>query len=369
MGADYYLKKNFRPEVLAARIYAPPRPACKVKLNQNELPWDVDSETKRAIVERVVVRDWRRYPCGEAPGLKNRIAERLGLVPENILMGNGSNELIGAIIYASSKNGSRILAMRPSFGLYSQYADVFGANFCEVEFREDLTFPLEELLIEAAGPETGLTIICNPNNPTGSVMGLSDIGKIAGNSDGLVLVDEAYVDFSERRSAVALLRKYPNVIVTRTFSKAFGMAGLRIGYMAGAVRIVAELKKILPPYNIDIFAEEAGTMAIGQGAQLAERVRIVKSERTRLYDAVNALPGWRAWPSEANFMLFEGPRDPENLFQEFLGRGVLLRKLAPCRILAGKLRISVGSPCENDLLLEALYEIDKIYGATRYEKI
>ena len=164
-----------------------------------------------------------------------------------------------------------------------------------------------------------------------------------------MLLDEAYIEFAESSSAVELLAACPNMIVIRTFSKAFGMAGLRIGYMVCAPAIARELSKILPPYNVDIFAEEAALAGLRRSGALDERIRVVRSERIRLYDSINALSGWRAWPSQANFMLFGGPLDSETAFDEFLRRDVLLRKLASDPILDGKLRLSVGTPEENDM--------------------
>ena len=362
MNAKNYPAKNFRAEVLFSEAYAPRRFACRVNLSRNESPWDMDIDVKRRIADSAVRRNWSRYPTDNALALKKIIASRLSLSPDYILVGNGSNELICAIMYAASKPDKKILTVRPSFSLYAHYARIFGVDLIEVELQSDLSFPTEEIRAKSALSDTAMTILCNPNNPTGGMLKRAVLEEIVKNASGLVLIDEAYIDFSSAGSVIDLVVSCPNLAVIRTFSKAFGLAGLRIGYMASSPGILAELKKILPPYNLDVFSEEAAMMVLGQTEELNDRVRTIKSERARLYGSINALSGWEARPSEANFLLFRGPIPSEKLFRELLSRGILVRNLSSFRILEGMLRVTVGAPEENDFFLGALCEINKYRG-------
>ncbi len=329
---------------------------CPVKLNQNECPFDVPEGLKREIVDEALACNWGRYPDFVPHETKTAIGERHGLAPEHILVGNGSNELIQAAYQASVSQGDRVVLPAPTFTLYALMARVAGAEVRTVLLKRDMRFDVGRLLEESAHPGVRLVVLCSPNNPTGSMIAPEETVAIAEATEGLVVVDEAYLEFGGA-SCIDLLGHYPNVVVTRTFSKALGAAGLRLGYLAADPAIAREIEKVKLPYNVNLVSLIAARKLITREALIKERTSLVRSERQRVYEGLKNLPGIRPWPSHANFVLFEAERPVPEIFQRLMDRGVLIRDVSRYPMLERGMRVTIGQPEENDAFLEALRAI------------
>ncbi len=342
--------------VRAMSGYTLVQPDCPVKLNQNECPFDVPGDLKREIMDEALASNWGRYPGFVPLETRTAIGERHGLDPGHILIGNGSNELIQAIFQATVGQGDRVVLPAPTFTLYALMGRVAGADVRTVHLKLDLAFDVDRLVEESAHPGVRLVVLCSPNNPTGSMIQPEEVAAIAGSTGGLVVVDEAYYEFGGV-SCVELLDRHPNLVITRTFSKALGAAGLRLGYLAADPALASEIEKVKLPYNVNTISLLAARKLIGQEALIEERASLIRAERRRVYEALQDLPGIRPWPSHANFVLFEAERPVSEIFQGLIDRGVLIRDVSRYPMLERGMRVTIGLPEENDAFLDALREV------------
>ncbi|MYH18081.1 MAG: histidinol-phosphate transaminase [Gemmatimonadetes bacterium] len=342
--------------VRAMSGYTLVQPDCPVKLNQNECPFDVPAELKREIVDEALASNWGRYPSFVPGEVKAAIGERHGLGPEHVLIGNGSNELIQSIFQAAVSTGDAVVLPAPTFTLYALMGRISGAEIRTVHLKRDLSFDVDRLEEESAQSDVRLVVLCSPNNPTGSMISPEDTARIADATAGLVVVDEAYFEFVGV-SCIELLERHPNLVITRTFSKALGAAGLRLGYLVADPAVARELEKVKLPYNVNIISLIAARKLIGQDALIEERASMIRSERQRVFEALRGLPGIKPHPSHANFILFEAERPVAGIFHGLIERGVLIRDVSRYPILERGMRVTIGLPEENDAFLEALREV------------
>ena len=332
------------------------QPDCPVKLNQNECPFDVPADLKQEIVDEALASNWGRYP-GFVPGeVKAAIGKRHGLGPEHVLIGNGSNELIQAIFQATVSAGDAVVLPAPTFTLYALMGRVAGADIRTVHLAADLNFDVDRLEEASAHSDVRLMVLCSPNNPTGSMITPEDTARIAKAAGGLVVVDEAYFEFGGV-SCIELLDRLPNLVITRTFSKALGAAGLRLGYLVADPDVVREIEKVKLPYNVNIISLMASKKLIAQEALIAERVSLIRSERQRVFEGLRGLHGIRPYSSHANFVLFEAERPVAEIFHGLIDRGVLIRDVSRYPMLERGMRVTIGLPEENDAFLAALKEV------------
>ena len=330
-----------------------------VKLNQNENPWDTPLEIKQETLRRLGHHAWSRYPDFSPQRLHKRLAEFSGWQPGGIIAGNGSNELIQALLMVTIGEGKRVLITEPTFALYRQITTVLGGEVASVPLKSDLQFDVSALLEEIEEKQPDVTIICSPNNPTGCVISDEDLAALLKASQGLVVVDEAYHEFADR-SAVPLLSEHENLVVLRTFSKAMAMAALRVGYLLASPELVVEITKAVLPYNLNAFSQTAAEVAIEMfEATLRPLVNAICGERDRLYAALATIPGLVPIESYANFMVVRSAIGPKRVFDGLLERDILIRDVSDYPMLSDYFRVSVGTPQENDLLIEALREILK----------
>jgi histidinol-phosphate aminotransferase len=233
-------------------------------------------------------------------------------------------------------------------------AKMLGGDVTRVRLRPDLSYDTEAIAAARRGRSGSVTIVCSPNNPTGGTVTPAEVTRLCEESDGLVIVDEAYHEFSGD-SAVPLLERHPNLVVLRTFSKAMGMAGLRVGFLLAAPELVREVDKGRLPYNLNFFSQLAAAAVIDEKDFLRERVEQLRRLRDDLKDALDRLPGVKAYPSQANFILIElREADPQAVFESLYRRGVLVRDVTGYPMLERCLRVTVGSPEENEAFLHAL---------------
>ena len=348
--------EKIKPEVRAIKAYTLAPLRAEVKINQNENPFDMPAEIKAEVLRRLQDRPWSRYPTFVPVELHEKLAAFAGWRPDGVIAGNGSNELIQALLTVTVGEGSRVVITEPTFTLYRQLATVLGGEVVAVPLNENLTFNIPKLASKVVSAKADLTIVCSPNNPTGCVIGRRDLVSLLRNSDGLVVVDQAYVEFGGE-DFIPLLKEHHNLIVLRTFSKAMAMAGLRTGYLLASPALVVEINKAKLPYNLNFFSMMAAEVAVEQFDLLRPLIGQIISERDRLFSALQQIRGLSPVPSAANFMLVRTAVPPRQLFEALHARGILVRDVSNYPMLAEYLRISVGAPEENERLLVALREI------------
>ncbi len=347
---------SIKPAVRALRAYTLSPHRASVKLNQNENPWDAPVRIKEEVLRRFAARKWSRYPDFVPVSLHERLAEFAGWKPDGIIAGNGSNELIQALLMVTIAPGKRVVISEPTFALYKQVATVLGGEVESVSLTSDLQYDNEALqrMVEERQPD--VTIICSPNNPTGCVIDESCLRTLLRTSRGLVVIDEAYHEFAEH-SVVPLLNEYENLIVLRTFSKAMAYAALRVGYLLAAPDLVREIRKAVLPYNLNAFSQMAAEVAVeNYQSELRPLVRMIISERERVFAELSLIGGLSPVASRGNFMVVRSPTDPKRIFANLLERDILIRDVSSYPMLHEYFRVSVGTPDENDRLLKALHE-------------
>ncbi len=348
------LEQWIKPEILAQPAYRVKTTKHRIKLNQNESPWDWPQPLKAEVLQRLGQAAWNRYPELLPLGLREKLAGGLSLSPEQLVLGKGSNEVLGALLRVALPPGDILCTLSPTFAIYRLLGEQQQARLIEVPLTADFQVDDQGLLAESKAAR--ITILCNPNSPTGGLLPLDLIGRVARQTTGLVIVDEAYVDFSNV-SALPLLEHYPNLIITRTFSKAFALAGFRLGYALMHPQLAAQVQKGLLPFNIDLPAIIAAEVLLDHPEIVAERVRLMIRERDRLIARLNDLPAVTAWPSQANFFLLTTPLGPRETFAQMAERGILVRDVSDYPGCAQIVRVTVGTPDENQALLEAVKEL------------
>ncbi|MBI4483909.1 MAG: histidinol-phosphate transaminase [Acidobacteria bacterium] len=344
---------RIRPEVRRSSGYSLDRPHAQVKIDQNESPYDLPLEVKQQIWDRVRDRQWSRYPELIPARLHEKLARLAGWKPDGILLGNGSNELILALLLAVVERGVRVVIPEPTFLLYRLLVEVLGGDVLPVPLRSDLSYDGEAILKTAVERDGALVVVCSPNNPTGGILAPDALEQVVRGCPGIVVLDEAYFEFAGM-SGTSLLPRFENLVIFRTFSKAMSMAGMRIGYCLGHPALVAEMAKTKLPFNLNLFCLAAADVVLERPELLERRVRDIVSERERVSSALKRIPGVTVYPSYANFLLFETVHPPATVYQGLLSRGVLVRDVSRHHLLARALRASVGTPAENDQFLTAL---------------
>jgi len=341
-----------RPEIVALAPYSPARwDPSLVRLHANENPWRPAGDLSRAGLNR--------YPEPQPSALFRRLGDLYGVPPAQVLVGRGSDEGIDLLVRAFCAAGrSEVVVCPPTFAMYRFAAEVQGARVVEVPLRSG-DFSLDPgAVLDACGPATRIVFLCSPNNPTGNALDPGDVEKVVAGlqSRALVVVDEAYVEFSSRASLVGWLSRFDNLVILRTLSKAHGLAGARCGAVLAAPEVIELLRRLIPPYAISIQTVEA-VLEATEPARLeamAQQVEALRRERERVARALAALPRVsRVWPSEANFLMVSSP-DPGALLDAGIAAGLLVRDVRAYPGLAQCLRITVGTPEQNDRLVAAL---------------
>ena len=351
------MNQAIKPSVRAVRAYTLPAYRASLKLNQNENPWDAPARIKEEVLRRFAARKWSQYPDFVPAQLNECLAGFAGWKPDGIIAGNGSNELIQALLMVTMEPGKTLLLSEPTFTLYRQVATVLGGKVETVFLTSDLEYDGEALRRFIEDKQPDVTIICSPNNPTGCVIEDDDLRLLLEASRGLIVIDEAYHEFADR-SVVPLLNEYENLIVLRTFSKAMAVAALRIGYLLASPALVREIGKAVLPYNVNVFSQVAAEVAVeNYESELRPLVKQIVSERERLFAALTEIDG--LWPvaSQANYILVKSAADPKRIFTELLARDILIRDVSGYPMLSDYFRFSVGMPTQNDYVLKAIREV------------
>jgi len=351
------MKDVIKPAVRALRAYTLSPHRASIKLNQNENPWDAPARIKDEVLRRFSARNWARYPDFIPTHLNERLAAFAGWKPDGVIAGNGSNELIQAVLMVTMGAGKRVLLSEPTFMLYRQVATVLDGEVETVFLTPDLKYDTEALLNHIETRQPDVTIICSPNNPTGCVIDERALRSLLEASQGIVVIDEAYHEFAGR-SVVPLLNDYENLVVLRTFSKAMAYAALRVGYLLAAPDVVREIGKAVLPYNLNVFSQIAAEVAMeNYERELGPLVKQILAERERLFAELSRIDGLAPVESEANFIVVKSATDPTRIFADLLKHDILIRDVSGYPMLRDYFRFSVGTPAENDHLLKTIREI------------
>jgi histidinol-phosphate aminotransferase len=345
-----------RDDLVALEGYHSTQVEVRVRLNTNESPEGPPAAFRNALAAEVSRIEWNRYPDRAARALREAIADLHGVEPAQVFAANGSNEVLQTVLLAYAGPGRTVATFEPTYQMHAQIARVTGARVVEGERAPDFTLDPAEVGRVLAEHSPHVVFLTSPNNPTGLVEPRRRVEQLVEQAPGLVVVDEAYAQFADR-SALDLVDDSRPLVVTRTFSKTWSMAGARLGYLIGPAWLVAELDKVVLPYHLDTFKQIAGRLALRFVDEMDERIEHVIAERERLNEGLLHLPV-DVTPSGANFILFR-PRhaDGHRVWQAMVDRGVLVRDCSGWPRLAGCLRVTVGTPDENTEFLAALGEV------------
>jgi histidinol-phosphate aminotransferase len=325
---------------------------CTIKLNQNENPFDWPLPIKEKAARFCIERPWNRYPPFVPEKLKNALASYVGAQQGSVIVGNGSNEMLLVLLLSLARRDAAVIGCQPTFTLYKLLATGMGAQMQTVPLTSSLDYDIEGLIAASQSNPHSLMILCSPNNPTGSTIDKNGLRRILAVHKGFCIFDQAYVEFGGY-DAVPLLKEYPNLIITRTFSKAFAGAGLRLGYLVGNPAVVEEINKIKLPYNINFFVEHVAVMLVKNQSLVAKTHGTIIKERDGLYSFLQTLPFENVYKSAANFILVRCS-DKDALFDALRSVGILVRDVSSYPMLERCLRISVGTIVENTALKSAL---------------
>jgi histidinol-phosphate aminotransferase len=346
-----------RDEVRAMRAYHVPDASGLVKLDAMENPFSLPPELARALGERLSKVALNRYPPADPAEFKRQLAESAALAPgKALVLGNGSDELIHLMIQACARHGPSgaavVLAPTPTFVMYEVFARLDGCRFIGVPLQADFRLDMPAMLEAIEAHRPALLFVAYPNNPTGNLFARAEIQILLDRAPGLVVIDEAYSPFA-LDTWMPQLAERPNLVVLRTLSK-LGLAGLRLGYACADPRWIVEFDKVRPPYNVGVLPLAAAGFLLEHFDVLRQQASVIRSERERLLGALRALPGVTAFESDANFILLR-VSDPDRLFAGLRTRGILVKNVSGSHpLLWGCLRVTVGTPQENDAFLRAL---------------
>jgi histidinol-phosphate aminotransferase len=336
------LRKLVKKEVSALRAYDAKEIPCRIKLDANESPYGFSQALKAAA--KIATN---RYPDPQATKLRNLLARDLRVKKENILQGNGSDELI---YYLITTFGGPVLFPVPTFSMYGIISRALGEKKIAVPLDNAFDLDTDRMLRAVRKERPRLVFLSSPNNPTGNCFSTDRILRIIETSQGIVVVDEAYQPFSSDRGFLPMLKDYPNLVIMRTLSK-IGLAALRLGFLIADQEIVEEVNKVRLPFNVNSLSQAIAEEALKEKTRLRSFVRTVVSERSRLLAAMEKIKGVRPFPSEANFILFRVD-DPDRVARALLKKGILVRNIKDA--VKGCLRVTVGTPEENTAFLKAL---------------
>ena len=344
-----------RSEIVALKAYHVPDSAGLVKLDAMENPYALPADLRAEVARLAGAAELNRYPDPGAVRLKAGLRQALD-IPSGmeLLLGNGSDEIIQMLTLAAARPGAVVLGLEPSFVMFRMIATFCGARFVGVPLKPDFSLDAGQVIAAIAEHQPALVFIAYPNNPTGNLFDEAAMTRIIEAAPGMAVVDEAYHAFAGR-SFMPRLKDHPNLLVMRTLSKS-GLAGLRLGLIAGAGAWLSHVDKVRLPYNINVLTQLVAEKVLRHHELLAQQAAAIKAERTRLFDELKRMPGVQPFPSDANFILFKTGK-AEQVFNGLKQRGVLIKNLHGSHpALADCLRVTVGTPAENTRFLDALNE-------------
>lgn len=344
-----------KPTVRRLQAYDPHKRPGQVKLDANEFPYPLPGIVREAMLRALAEVDVNRYPDPEAERLRRAIGSWIGIDPAMILLGNGSDEVIQLLLMACGRPNGAVLTPSPTFSMYSIAAQALDQRPVEVPLTRDWALDVAAMRQAMQRERPAVTFIATPNNPTANRFADAAVRELIEASPGVIAIDEAYYPFSGQ-TFLPLLKTHPQLVILRTFSK-IGLAGLRVGMLLANPELIAEIDKVRAPYNLNAFSQAAAEVTLAHWDVMAARIREILQERQRLRERLAAFPGVTAYPSDANFLLVHFAMGGAKVWEALGARGILVRRYGDASGLQDCLRITVGTPSENDILLTALHAI------------
>jgi len=339
---------KIKPSLNALKPYIPNKAIYKIKLDANESKNYLSNQDLGFEIENL-----NRYPDSDATILREKIGQYIQVPYNNIIVGNGSSEMIELILKTYVEPNDVVLSYEPTFSMYSIYTKIYSGNYQYVSTDNTFQLNIEDMINSAKQLNPKIIFLCTPNNPTGQRIPYEDIIQLIQNTDALVCVDEAYIEFTDQvKSLVTETQNFNNLAVLRTFSKAYGLAGIRLGYLVSNTNIVNTLNRVKSPYNLNSVTQMIGINALKFTALMEEYTRIIRNERVKLEQALQNL-NLVVYPSQANFVFFYSK--DELLYDKLMDRGILIRGFKDS--LKGYYRVTVGDAFENQMFIQALKEI------------
>lgn len=340
------------PQLAGLVPYDPKYLPARAFLSANENPRDVDAEVRELISRRIAQVPFNRYPDPLANGLRDLIAEANGLDRSCVLVGNGGDELLFDLALAWGGPGRTCVNFPPTFSVYAANARLTNTTLVDIARTEDFAIDEEATFARLAEGDVDYLVVASPNNPTGLRAPQDFIERLLDATDALVMVDEAYFEFS-RSTARPLLATHENLVILRTFSKAFSLAGVRLGYILANPPVIEEFCKVRQPYSVDAVSQAVGEVVFENRARFEPGIREIIEERARVMESLRSTPGIVPYPSDSNWILFR-MEDAAAAWSYLYDGGVLVRDFSAAPGLEGCLRVTIGTPEENDLFISLL---------------
>jgi histidinol-phosphate aminotransferase len=342
-----------RDDLRLVEGYHSPQLDVAVRLNTNESPYAPPEEFVERWLAELRVTPLNRYPDRDARALRDALGQHLGQPADRIFCANGSNEVLQTLLLAYAGNGRRALVHEPTYALHSHIARITGTDVVVAERNADFSIDARAARAVIADAKPTVVFACSPNNPTGTVEPRETVVTLLDATDGLVIVDEAYGEFAPH-TAMDQVHDDGRLVVVRTYSKVWSMAALRLGFAVAPPWVVEQLEQVVLPYHLPAATQIAGRVALELDEEMRDRVARLVSERERVLAALAAIGGVTPFPSGANFILFRTGADAREIWQALVQHGVLVRDCSSWPRLGGCLRVTVGTPEENDAFLAAL---------------
>ncbi len=349
------MEKLVRKNIKTLIAYKVDSPQFDIVVNANESPFDFPMQLKRQFCDDICNTDLNRYPEACFPELLSELSSYTGVSEEGIICGSGSDELIAMINQAFVDPGDVVVSHTPSFAMYDIWATIANARHITVPDLPGHIPDVAGMITAACNNQAKILYLCNPNNPTGYMFDKEAIIKILDSVPSLVILDEAYIEFSGE-SNVDLLAKYPRLLILRTLSKAFGLAGVRCGYALGNQAVINILYKVKGPYNLNVLTQKLAVIALKNRDTILKNLEIIKKERQNAMKILETFPGLTLYPSGSNFIYFETEL-AEAIYAALLAQNILIKRFSETESTPGSIRFSMGKPQENQRILEIIKEV------------
>ena len=336
--------------------YSAPQEAARYRMNTNESPYPPPPAMVDEIADEIKEVALNRYPDRDAGRLYDLLAQHLEWPRAGLWIANGSNEVLMHLFLAFGGPGRTSLTFEPTYSLHTLIPTIAGTSTVQGDRADDLSFDVDDAVSQIRKHRPDIVIVCSPNNPTGDVTSSSAVRVVLEEAPGLVIVDEAYGEFAgDDSSSRSLISEHPNLVITKTFSKAWRLAGVRIGYLMASGDVISDLARVRLPYHLSAPTQVVGRAALRHSGETLRFVRAIRKERDRIAVELQAL-GFKTYPSKANFVLFEVD-DPQDMWGKLLDRGILVRSYPSVKRLQRCLRVTAGLAEETDAFLAAMREL------------
>jgi histidinol-phosphate aminotransferase len=349
------MKEFTRENIKNLVAYKVDAPQYEIIVNANESAYDFPMILKRQFCDDICNTDLNRYPEACFPELLEALSDYTGVPTEGIICGSGSDEVIALINQAFVDPGDVIVSHSPSFSMYEIWSSIANANYVPVPDLADHIPDLDSIIQKANELDAKIIYLCNPNNPTGYTFSREQILKVLNSVSALLILDEAYIEFFGE-SSVDLLKKYPNLLILRTFSKAFGLAGIRCGYALGNKDIIDVLYKVKGPYNLNVMTQKIAVLALKNRDKILSHLGEIRSERETIKSELESLKTLKIYPSGSNFIFFETPL-AQAIYQKLLDNNILIKWFKDTDRHPGSIRFSIGKPSENQQILSIIRKV------------